>query len=118
MYTLLSYLPQVLAKTPLARYVKKFIFDPLGLNYTTYSFDLAKSTGLFADALTRQGVNFSQDPFGDGTVRVVSYDSATKGGEDGNGTITLPSQFNFTPLNYYIQFSLVQVVSLATQWIW
>lgn len=63
MYTVLSYLPPVLTKTPFARYVKKHIFDPLGMTSTTYSFAVANASGQLADGLTRQN----------GTVRAFPY---------------------------------------------
>ena len=85
MYTLLSYLQPLLlpSATPFARYVKEHIFDPLGLISTTYSYDTAKASGQLADGMTRQGIRFSENPFGNGTVRALPYWS-TIGGEDGN----------------------------------
>lgn len=83
MYTTLSYLPTVLlpSKIPFARYVKQHILDPLGLSYTTYSYDVAK-TGHLADGFTRQNINFSDNPFV-GNPKTYPYWS-TIGGEDGN----------------------------------
>lgn len=85
MYTLLSSLQPILlpSKTPFARYVKEHIFDPLGLSSTTYSYDTAKANGHLADGMTKQGVNVSENPLGNGTVRALPFWS-TIGGEDGN----------------------------------
>lgn len=88
MYTLLSYLPPLLlpSKTPFTRYVKEHIFEPLGMNSTTYSFERANGTGNLADGFAVQITNGSGDPFGNGTVRVLPYWSP-EGGEDGNGEL-------------------------------
>ncbi|KAL0069301.1 hypothetical protein AAF712_003666 [Marasmius tenuissimus] len=63
MYTILSYLPTVLhpSRPSLARYVKEHIFDPLGLESTTYSPRVARDSGYLADALAREGVNKSEN---------------------------------------------------------
>lgn len=92
MYTLLSYLPPLLlpSKTPFARYVKEYIFDPLGMNSTTYSFDVANSSGQLADGMTKQ-LSSPKDIFGNGTVRALPF-WANIGGEDGNGKL-----FHFSP---------------------
>jgi len=68
---------------PFARYVKKHIFDPLGLTSTTYSYDVANANGRLADGITKQGVKLSENPLGNGTVRAMPFWS-TIGGEDGN----------------------------------
>jgi CubicO group peptidase (beta-lactamase class C family) len=85
MYTLLGYLPELLlpSKKPLARYVKELIFEPLGMTSTTYSYWHAKASGNLADGMTRQGVNFTENPFGNGTVRAKPFWSQI-GGENGN----------------------------------
>ncbi|KAF9463777.1 beta-lactamase/transpeptidase-like protein [Collybia nuda] len=85
MYTVLSYLPTLLLNSdiPFARYVKRNIFDPLGMNFTTYSYETARATGNLADGMLRYGVNVSENPFGNGTVRYPPYWS-TRGNEDGN----------------------------------
>ncbi|RDB30019.1 hypothetical protein Hypma_013824 [Hypsizygus marmoreus] len=84
MYSVLSYLPTVLlpSKIPFTRYVKQTIFDRLNMTSTTYSFSVARSTGLLADGMARQGINFSDNPFG-GIPRALPF-WATAGNEDGN----------------------------------
>lgn len=52
---------------------------------TTYSYNVALSSGNLADGMARQGINFSANPF-DGIPRALPYWSKP-GGEDGNGTI-------------------------------
>jgi CubicO group peptidase (beta-lactamase class C family) len=93
MYTLLSYLQPLLlpSETPFARYVKEHIFNPLGLVSTTYSYDTAKASGQLADGMTRQGIRFSENPFGNGTVRALPFWS-TIGGEDGNSKFVIHAQ--------------------------
>jgi CubicO group peptidase (beta-lactamase class C family) len=93
MYTLLSYLQPLLlpSETPFARYVKEHILNPLGLNSTTYSYDTAKASGQLADGMTRQGIRFSENPLGNGTVRALPFWS-TIGGEDGNGKLIVHAQ--------------------------
>jgi hypothetical protein len=78
MYGVLSYFPSLLlpSKPPIARYVKQYILDPLGMTSTTFSFDKANSTGQLGDGMTR-------DIVANGTVRVLPFWS-TIGGEDGN----------------------------------
>ncbi|KAF8877047.1 hypothetical protein BD779DRAFT_1558877, partial [Infundibulicybe gibba] len=73
----LSHLPTALlpSKIPFARYIKANIFDPLGLSWTTYSFDAANATGNLADGMSH--------PLGPGIPRPLPYFSPT-GGEDGN----------------------------------
>ncbi|KAJ6627618.1 beta-lactamase/transpeptidase-like protein [Mycena sp. CBHHK59/15] len=86
MYAVLSYLPTALlpAKPPFARYVKEHIFEPLGMNSTTYSFAVANATGNFADGFAREGINATDNPVGPGTTRVLPYFIADVG-EDGDG---------------------------------
>ncbi|KAL1701299.1 beta-lactamase/transpeptidase-like protein [Schizophyllum commune] len=57
------------------------IFDPLGLNDTTYSSRAAIKSGRLADPLTRQ-VNYTGDIFGKGTPRVYPFfiDTDEEGG--------------------------------------
>ncbi|KAE9386331.1 beta-lactamase/transpeptidase-like protein [Gymnopus androsaceus JB14] len=82
-YTILSYIPEVLLKIPFARYVKEHIFDPLGLNSTTYSGDVASETGNLADGFGREGINISKNIFRSGTPRALPYWNMI-GGEDGD----------------------------------
>lgn len=93
MYTLLSYLPPLLlpSKIPFTRFVKEHIFEPLGLSSTTYSYDKARASGKLADGMTRQGIKFSENPLGNGTVRALPFWS-TIGGEDGNGKFVIPEK--------------------------
>ena|ERR1700710_2748858 len=90
MYTILSALPTQLlpSKPAFARYVKDNIFVPLGLNHTTYSFDVANSNGMLADGMARQNVNLTENPLGRGTVRPMPF-WLNLGGEDGNGEISI-----------------------------
>ncbi|KAI5886361.1 beta-lactamase/transpeptidase-like protein [Schizophyllum commune H4-8] len=83
MYGALSYLPSLVLPShpPIARYVKEHIFDPLGLNDTTYSSRAAIKSGRLADAFTRQ-VNYTGDIFAKGTPRVYPFfiDTDEEGG--------------------------------------
>ncbi|KAF4593587.1 hypothetical protein EYR40_008374 [Pleurotus pulmonarius] len=85
MYTLLSYIPtSVLPSKPsFTRYVKANIFDPLGMNSTTYSFNVANATGNLADGFKKQQLNSSASPFDAGIPRALPF-WAQVGGEDGN----------------------------------
>ncbi|KAF8056683.1 beta-lactamase/transpeptidase-like protein [Lyophyllum atratum] len=85
MYTTLSYLPPLMlpSKQPFARYVKEFILDPLGMNQTTYDYNLANSNGQRADGMAREGLDVYTDPFA-GTPRAAQYWTAKTGGEDGS----------------------------------
>lgn len=85
MYEVLSYLPTAVlpSKPSLAEYVKANILEPLGMNSTTYSFDVANATGNLADGFSRQGINFTENPFAKGVTRVIPYWIQT-GGENGN----------------------------------
>ncbi|KAJ7270753.1 beta-lactamase/transpeptidase-like protein [Mycena haematopus] len=57
MYVVLSYLPTVLlpSKPSFAQYVHDNIFEPLGMNSTTYSFQVANATSRLADGFGREG---------------------------------------------------------------
>ncbi|KAG6916502.1 hypothetical protein DXG01_006501 [Tephrocybe rancida] len=69
MYALLSTLPERVlpSKTSFNAYVKQHILDPLGMNATTYD-----GTGDVAEGVLRQ--NSHDNPFGNGTVRALSFD--------------------------------------------
>ncbi|KAF9463776.1 beta-lactamase/transpeptidase-like protein [Collybia nuda] len=86
MYTVLSHLPPLLLKSRIsfAQYVKENILDPLGMNSTTYSFDVSNATGQLAEGMIRQGVDTSKNPFGDGIIRSVPFTWLDAGGEDGD----------------------------------
>ena len=87
MYTVLSELPPATTGQNFARYVKQYIFDPLNMTSTTYSYELADASGRRADGMARYGINYySSDPFA-GIPRNVTYWSSTKGGEDGSGKL-------------------------------
>lgn len=89
MYTTLSYLPSVLLRIPFGVYVKKHIFDPLGLKATTYTYDVAKASGNLADGFGRDGLNSSdpEDIFGRGIPRVLEFPGIDlPGGDEGNCT--------------------------------
>ncbi|KAF9461080.1 beta-lactamase/transpeptidase-like protein [Collybia nuda] len=73
MYMVLAYVTQLHTKMPFTRFVKQHIFEPLGLNATTYSFEVANASGQLADGLTHHN----------GTIRAFPYWSKP-GGEDGN----------------------------------
>ncbi|KAF8884170.1 beta-lactamase/transpeptidase-like protein [Infundibulicybe gibba] len=87
MYAIISHLPTALlpSKIPFTRYVKANIFDPLGLNSTTYSFDVANATGNLADGMSRQRTpdEIRTNPLGSGIPRPLPFFSPA-GGEDGN----------------------------------
>ncbi|KAJ4464091.1 beta-lactamase/transpeptidase-like protein [Lentinula edodes] len=83
MYTVLSYIPDVLLHVPFTQYVRKHIFTPLGLNATTYSGSIAEETGNLANGFGRDGVNKSEDVLGAGTTRAMPFWNYY-GGEDGN----------------------------------
>jgi CubicO group peptidase (beta-lactamase class C family) len=101
-YTLASYLPTVLlpSKIPYAQYVKQHIFEPLGLNSTTFSFDVANATGRLADGILRQTRNTNNT---DGIIRTVTYPLAEYNGEDGNSEFHLRTWivFRITYINTY-----------------
>lgn len=85
MYTILSYIPTaVLPSSPnFTCYVKANIFEPLGLNSTTYSFDVANATGNLADGFFKQQTNFPASPFDVGIPRAIPF-WAQIWGEDGD----------------------------------
>ncbi|KAG7088847.1 hypothetical protein E1B28_012801 [Marasmius oreades] len=84
MYSMLSYLPEAAStKTPLARYVKKNVFDPLGMDSTTYSFDVANAGGKLSYGVSRENLSFADGLPGTGIPRQLSF-WYEKGGEDGN----------------------------------
>lgn len=85
MYAVLSYIPTAVlpSKPNFTRYVKDSIFEPLGLNSTTYSFDVANETGNLADGFFKQRSNLSASPFDVGITRAVPF-WAQVGGEDGH----------------------------------
>ncbi|KAF9265205.1 beta-lactamase/transpeptidase-like protein [Marasmius fiardii PR-910] len=84
MYGMLSYLPQVVStKTPFARYVKANVFDPLGMNSTTYSFDVANATGRLSYGVSRENLSFAGGLPGTGTPRQLPF-WYEAGGEDGH----------------------------------
>ncbi|KAE9390134.1 beta-lactamase/transpeptidase-like protein [Gymnopus androsaceus JB14] len=70
MYTTLSYIPEVLLKVPFTRYVKEHIFLPLNLTSTTYSADIAEESGNLANGFEREGVNKTEDIFGEIQPRI------------------------------------------------
>ncbi|KAF9070757.1 beta-lactamase/transpeptidase-like protein, partial [Rhodocollybia butyracea] len=82
MYIVLSYIPEVLVNVRFAQYVKKHVFLPLGLHFTTYSGDLAGETGKLAAGFARDQVNKTEDIFGMGIPRALPYWNPA--GEDGN----------------------------------
>ncbi|KAF9496817.1 hypothetical protein BDN71DRAFT_1505490 [Pleurotus eryngii] len=59
------------------------IFEPPGLNSTTYSFGVANATGNLADGFFKQQTNLSASPFEVGIPRAVPF-WARMGGEDGH----------------------------------
>ncbi|KDQ24632.1 hypothetical protein PLEOSDRAFT_1047810 [Pleurotus ostreatus PC15] len=85
MYTVLSYIPTAIlpSKPKFTRYVKANIFEPLGLNSTTYSFDVANATGNLADGFFKQQTNLSASIFDAGIPRAIPF-WAQVGGEDGH----------------------------------
>ncbi|KAK1235671.1 hypothetical protein PQX77_001091 [Marasmius sp. AFHP31] len=84
MYNTLGYLPEVLStQMPLARYVKKNVFDPLGMDSTTYSFDVANATGRLSPGFARENFSLADGLPGTGVPRQLPY-WYDKGGEDGN----------------------------------
>ncbi|KAF4597357.1 hypothetical protein EYR40_007809 [Pleurotus pulmonarius] len=85
MYAVLSYIPTAVlpSKPNFTRYVKANIFELLGLNSTTYSFDVANATGNLADGFFKQQTNSSASPFDVGIPRAIPF-WAQVGGEDGH----------------------------------
>ncbi|KIK54979.1 hypothetical protein GYMLUDRAFT_99753 [Collybiopsis luxurians FD-317 M1] len=85
MYTVLSYIPEVLLKVPFTRYVKEHIFVPLGLKSTTYSAHEAQENGNLACGFGREHVNRTEDIFSRGIPRAMPYWSRDAGE---NGSIS------------------------------
>ncbi|KAF7349434.1 Beta-lactamase class penicillin binding protein [Mycena sanguinolenta] len=80
MYTVLSHLPSALLNTTYEKYVHDNIFNPLGMDATTYLFADAVRTGNLADGFLREGANLTDDPFSQGTVHAIPYwDQSAKG---------------------------------------
>ncbi|KAJ6536834.1 beta-lactamase/transpeptidase-like protein [Mycena capillaripes] len=80
MYTTLSHLPPALLNTTYERYVHDNIIAPLGMDATTFFYAEAVKTGRLAEGFLRQDANLTEDPFGQGTVRVLPFwDQSTKG---------------------------------------
>ncbi|KAF8193253.1 beta-lactamase/transpeptidase-like protein [Mycena galopus ATCC 62051] len=73
MYTVLSHLPQALLNITYEEYVQDNIFTPLGFADTTYFYADAVKTGRLADGFSRQDANQTEDPFAQGTVRVLPF---------------------------------------------
>ncbi|KAL0579080.1 hypothetical protein V5O48_002922 [Marasmius crinis-equi] len=87
MYALLAHLPSVLhpSRPSFALYVKEHIFEPLGLDSTTYSPRVARESGNLADPLAREGVNRTEDIFGKGKPRAMRFPGwFLDEGEDGS----------------------------------
>ena len=98
MYNVLGYLPEVLStQTPFARYVKQHIFDPLGMNSTTYSFDVANATGKLSPGFARENFSIADGLPGTGTPRQLPF-WFDKGGEDGNCKLDFIPPFCSHPL--------------------
>jgi CubicO group peptidase (beta-lactamase class C family) len=99
MYMLLSSLPPLLlpSKTPFSQYVTQNIFNPLGMDSTTYSLEKASLSGLMADGLTREGVNVSGNPLGDGKVRIIPFWPKIAEEDDGHGQLSSASHTNECP---------------------
>jgi hypothetical protein len=94
MYLTLSYLPEVTLphRPTLARYVKEHIFEPLGLNATTYSLDVAKASGNLAQGMGRQNMQHALDQ---GTPREMWFPNWFLDlGEDGNCKCALIVVYN------------------------
>ncbi|KAJ7025417.1 beta-lactamase/transpeptidase-like protein [Mycena alexandri] len=79
MYSLLSYFPPLLAGVPFETYVNKFILAPLGMDATTYYSKAAEESGHLADGFGRDGVNQTEDVFGQGQVRAYPYWAPNEG---------------------------------------
>ncbi|KAL0573922.1 hypothetical protein V5O48_008019, partial [Marasmius crinis-equi] len=87
MYALMGHLPTVLhpSRPTIARYVKEHIFDPLGMNSTTYSLRVARESGNLADPLARERVNKSEGVFKKGKPRAMRFFNwFLDEGEEGN----------------------------------
>lgn len=84
MYMLLSYLPEVLLphRPTIVRFVKENILDPLGMSGTTYSGDVARASGHYAQGMERAKMDA---PFAYGTPHALQSPNYWLGdGEDGN----------------------------------
>lgn len=57
-----SYLPTAVLGVPYARYVKEHILDPLGLEATTYSTDVASSGLVLAQGFAAPGLGMTEQP--------------------------------------------------------
>lgn len=109
MYTLISALPsKLLNGKPFTRYVKENIFDRLGMNSTTYSYDIADATGNRADGMTRKDWDLYTDVFA-GTPAAAKWWSGVTGGEDGNGKDNL--------LKHQLMF-LLKTIPFSFGWSW
>ncbi|KAJ7938345.1 beta-lactamase/transpeptidase-like protein [Mycena leptocephala] len=84
MYAVLSYLPTVLlpSKPSFAQYVQENIFNPLGMNSTTYSFQIANATNRLADAFGREG-DPTTNPLAHGATHPMPF-WLQVGGDGGN----------------------------------
>ncbi|KAJ7431232.1 beta-lactamase/transpeptidase-like protein [Mycena latifolia] len=84
MYAVLSYLPTVLlpSKPSLAHYLQDNIFNPLGMNSTTYSFARANATGNLADSFAREG-DATTNPLLPAATHALPF-WLQVGGDDGN----------------------------------
>ncbi|KAJ6529154.1 beta-lactamase/transpeptidase-like protein, partial [Mycena vulgaris] len=89
MYTVLSYLPQVLLNTTYETYVRDNMFVPLGMNATAYFYADAVEIGGLAEGFVRENANFTEDPFHRGTTRVLPYwDRSEEAGSGEGGVIS------------------------------
>ncbi|KAF5373108.1 hypothetical protein D9758_001608 [Tetrapyrgos nigripes] len=97
MYTVLSYLPERLIPSisNYAQYVKDNIFDPLGLNETTFDTERIEKSGYLVQGFLRDKLNKTENMFGRGTPRVlINWNPST---EDGNSVLSsIPFSVAFT----------------------
>jgi hypothetical protein len=115
MYSILSYLPTALlpSKISFARYVKEHIFDPLGMASTTYSTQVATTSGQLADGMARQFTNTGGAPF---IPRAIPY--FLQDGEDGSCKFFAAFFKDEFLLNVLAQTHQVLAVSLAALSTW
>ena len=73
MYGALSYLSKVIVGDRYEEYVKTHIFDPPGMDSTTFWYDEVKRTGHLAYGIGRDGANKSEDLFVRGIPRPMKY---------------------------------------------
>ncbi|KAJ6626811.1 beta-lactamase/transpeptidase-like protein [Mycena sp. CBHHK59/15] len=73
MYTVLSYLPKALLNATYETYVRDNIFDPLGMDSTTFFFEEARKSGRLADGFFRDKANQTEDPFAQGIPRAAPF---------------------------------------------